>query len=74
MVERYGGAGGFGGITSDRTDQRQGPHWPHRNVSKFENYSTDEVQAFCFDCGQRWTYSRSDPWGAGPGTCVRGAA
>ena len=56
----FGGAGGYGGISTMNQDDRQGPYYPHHNISKHTDHATDEVQVFCFSCGQRWWHKRGE--------------
>ena len=71
MVERFGGKGGFGAIASDNTDQRKGRYWPHKNLTKWNDYITDRMNVVCLDCRQRWDHPRQDPWNSAPKECVK---
>lgn len=57
----YGGAGGYGGIsTMDQRDVR--PRYePHLAISKRVDHAADAVILKCLDCGQEWTHTRGFP-------------
>lgn len=74
MVERYGGKGGFGAIASDNQDLRQARYHPHNLTTRYEDYTNDVTLVRCLNCGQAWSHRRGDPWGSGPGLCIRVAS
>ena len=56
----YQGAGGYGGISTMNQDQRKGRYHPHYNVTRHENFSTNETQVVCLSCGMRWYHPRGE--------------
>ena len=69
MVEFRGGSGGYGGITTMNTDQRQSPYHPHRSLLKYRNYMLGKMVVKCLDCHQEWEHPLGDPWGSAPVEC-----
>ena len=46
------GAGGYGGITTLNTDQRQGKYFPHKDI--FITRQHPDVYIKCFTCKATW--------------------
>ena len=64
-----GGAGGYGGITTMNSDQRESPYYPHQVLSKVRDYKENKVFVKCLTCGQTWSHPIGDYWGYQPETC-----
>ena len=58
MKTMMGGKGGYGGISTMNTDQREGRYKPHNNVTLYTRYSDNVVEVSCRDCGQKWEHTR----------------
>ena len=69
MVERTGGAGGFGAIASDNTAYRDGKYPPHRAVSVTHDPLNNMSYVRCLICAQEWTHPWKDPWDSAPAEC-----
>ena len=69
----YGGAGGYGGISTMNQEHRQGRYRPHKNITRhILQDPEDQTQVFCFDCEQRWYHPRTEPWA--PEVCARSSS
>jgi len=66
-----GGAGGYGGITSLNTDQKESPYHPHQVLSKVRDYKENKVFVKCLTCGQTWSHPIGDMWGYQPEECLK---
>lgn len=73
MVERTGGAGGFGGATNDRTDQRAGRYTPHVGTVVEHDPGAGITRVKCVVCKAHWTHPWREPWGSAPAECARAA-
>jgi len=69
MVERTGGAGGFGAIASDNTAYREGRYAPHRAVSITHDPAANLSHVTCLRCSQKWTHPWKEPWNSAPEVC-----
>jgi len=69
MVERFGGAGGFGAIASDNTAYREGRYAPHKAVSVTHDPAANKSFVKCLICCQEWTHPWKEPWNSAPEVC-----
>jgi len=54
----FGGAGGYGGISTMNQDQRGPRYGPHRTLVKWFSAETGLYQVKCLDCEQEWEHDR----------------
>ncbi len=63
------GAGGYGGMTTLSTDQRQSPYHPHKTLLKYKNFKLNKMVIKCIDCHSEWEHEIGDPWKSAPEVC-----
>ena len=74
MVERTGGVGGYGAISSDNTAQRTGRYAPHKALSITHDPMAGLTHVRCLICNQRWFHPYKDHFmSPTPGVCKEGA-
>lgn len=57
-MKTFGGAGGYGGISTMNQDQRQPRYMPHNNVVLYTRMSDNMTEVKCIACGARWEHPR----------------
>lgn len=53
------GKGGYGGITTMNTDQREGRYGEHLTISRFVR-ADGLIEAKCLDCGEEWLHDKHE--------------
>jgi hypothetical protein len=50
--QQYGGAGGYGGVNSLSTEQRQGKFHPHTSIFVYKLHPISKIK--CLTCKEEW--------------------